>query len=75
MLGHCKDFINFDLLDTYKDFGGIRIEDDVLITAEGCRFLGAERIPYHTEEVEAFLEKHNDLCQATTGFFGSYSAK
>ena len=70
-----KDFLNFDVIDTYKDFGGIRIEDDVLITAEGCRFLGDERIPYHTEEVEAFLEKHNDLCQATTGFFGSYSAK
>ena len=25
--GHCKDFINYDLLETYKDFGGIRIED------------------------------------------------
>ena len=30
--GHCKDFLNFDKLETYKDFGGIRIEDDVLIT-------------------------------------------
>ena len=29
--GHCKDFLNFDKLETYKDFGGIRIEDDVLI--------------------------------------------
>ena len=25
--GHCAEFLNFDLLDTYKDFGGIRIED------------------------------------------------
>ena len=40
---------------TYKDFGGIRIEDDVLITADGCRFMGAERIPYHTNELEEFL--------------------
>ena len=38
--GHCKDFLNFDKLETYKDFGGIRIEDDVLITKDGCRFLG-----------------------------------
>ena len=53
--GHCKDFINYDLLETYKDFGGIRIEDDVLITADGCRFMGAERIPYHTNELEEFL--------------------
>jgi Xaa-Pro aminopeptidase len=56
--GHCKDFLNFDLLDTYKDFGGIRIEDDLLITADGCRFLGTKRIPYHPEELEAFMENH-----------------
>lgn len=50
-----KDFINYDLLETYKDFGGIRIEDDLLITADGCRFLGSERIPYHPADVEAFI--------------------
>ena len=49
-----KDFLNFDLLETYKDFGGIRIEDDILITKDGCRFLGADRIPYHIDDVEAF---------------------
>lgn len=53
--GHCKEFINFDLLETYKDFGGIRIEDDLLITKDGCRFLGANRIPYHPADVEAFM--------------------
>ena len=56
--GHCKDFINFDLLETYKDFGGIRIEDDVLITADGCRFLGKQRIPYHPKDVEAFMAEN-----------------
>ena len=49
--GHCKDFINFDLLETYKDFGGIRIEDDLLITKDGCRFLGESRIPYHAADL------------------------
>lgn len=53
--GHCKDFLNFDLLETYKDFGGIRIEDDILITKDGCRFLGEDRIPYHADDVEAFM--------------------
>jgi len=53
--GHCAEFLNFDLLDTYKDFGGIRIEDDVLITSDGCRFLGTKRIPYHPEELEEFM--------------------
>lgn len=50
-----KDFINYDLLETYKDFGGIRIEDDLLITEDGCRFLGQERIPYHPQDVEDFM--------------------
>ena len=49
-----KDFINYDLLETYKDFGGIRIEDDILITKDGCRFLGEKRIPYHPADMEAF---------------------
>ncbi len=53
--GHCKEFLNFDKLETYKDFGGIRIEDDVLITKDGCRFLGDKRIPYHPQDLEAFM--------------------
>lgn len=53
--GHCADFINFDKLETYKDFGGIRIEDDVLITKDGCRFIGKDRIPYHPKDIEAFM--------------------
>ncbi len=50
-----RDFINYDLLETYKDFGGIRIEDDILITADGCRFLGKDRIPYHPKDIEDFM--------------------
>ena len=53
--GHCADFINFDKLETYKDFGGIRIEDDVLITKDGCRFIGKDRIPYHPKDIETFM--------------------
>ena len=49
--GHCKEFLNYDLLETYKDFGGIRIEDDLLITKDGCRFLGESRIPYHAADL------------------------
>lgn len=52
-----SEYINYDMLETYKDFGGIRIEDDLLITADGCRFLGAERIPYHPADVEAFMAR------------------
>lgn len=56
--GHCKEFLNFDKLETYKDFGGIRIEDDVLITRDGCRFLGKELIPYRPKDIEAFMENN-----------------
>ena len=53
--GHCAEFLNFEKLETYKNFGGIRIEDDLLITKDGCRFMGKQRIPYHPDELEAFM--------------------
>lgn len=53
-----KEFINYDLLETYKDFGGIRIEDDILITDDGCRFLGEKRIPYHPADIEEFMKNN-----------------
>ena len=53
--GTNAQFLNFDKIDEYRDFGGIRIEDDVLITNEGCRFIGSKRIPYHVEDVEEFM--------------------
>ena len=52
---HCAEFLNFDKLEHYKDFGGISIEDDVLIPKDGCRFIGKDRIPYHPKDVEAFM--------------------
>ena len=50
--GTCRDFINFDALDAYRSFGGIRIEDDLLITENGARLLGSKRLPRTVEEVE-----------------------
>jgi Xaa-Pro aminopeptidase len=47
-------FINYDVVETYKDFGGIRIEDDVLVTETGFRVLG-KPIPKTIEEVEAVM--------------------
>jgi Xaa-Pro aminopeptidase len=48
----CSDFINYDIVEKYKDFGGIRIEDDVLVTENGNRVLG-KKIPKTIDEVEA----------------------
>ena len=54
--GHNKEFINFDKVEEYLDFGGVRLEDDLLITPDGCRYLGKQMIPYHVEDLEAFLD-------------------
>jgi len=44
-------FIDYDRVETYRDLGGIRIEDDVLVTEKGHRVLG-EPIPKTVEEIE-----------------------
>ena len=53
--GMHKDFINYEAMESYKDFGGIRLEDDILITENGCRVLGKEIIPYHINDVENYI--------------------
>lgn len=55
--GHCADFVNFQRLESYKDFGGIRIEDDIVITGRGCRVMGCRRLPVTVEQVEAEAKK------------------
>ena len=50
--GRFKDFINYDKVETYKDFSGLRNEEDYLITETGARRLG-KKIPLTVEEVEA----------------------
>ncbi|NCB98745.1 MAG: M24 family metallopeptidase, partial [Bacteroidia bacterium] len=47
-----KDFINFKALESYYSFGGIRLEDNVLVTDKSCRLLGSGRLPVTAEEVE-----------------------
>ena len=51
------DFLNYDAIESFKDFGGIRLEDDILITPEGSRFLGEKRIPITVEEVENIMNE------------------
>jgi Xaa-Pro aminopeptidase len=48
------EYINYDVVETYKDFGGIRIEDDVLVTADGYRVLGRP-IPKTVAEIEELM--------------------
>ncbi len=54
------EFIDYAALEAYRNFGGIRIEDDLLITADGCRFLGHERIPSTIDDIESFMAAHGE---------------
>lgn len=53
------DFINYDKLEQYRHFGGIRLEDDVLITNESYKILGKKRIPIEILDVEQEVKKTN----------------
>ncbi len=49
-----NDFINFDKVNEYRDFGGIRLEDDILVTETGSKLIG-ERIPITPDEIEEIV--------------------
>ena len=55
--GLYKGIVNYDALDAYRNFGGIRLEDDILVTEDGCRFIGDKKIPITVEELEAVVGK------------------
>ena len=55
--GKYQGIVDYDALEAYRDFGGIRIEDDILVTEEGSRILGDRKIPITAEELEAVVGK------------------
>jgi Xaa-Pro aminopeptidase len=50
--GKHKDFLVYEKIEAYKDFGGARIEDNVLITEKGHKVLG-KPIPKTVSEIES----------------------
>lgn len=53
--GLYKGIVAYDALERYRDFGGIRIEDDILITETGRRVIGQKTIPLAAEELETVV--------------------
>ena len=53
--GTDKGFVNYAKLDDYYDFGGIRLEDDVLVTEDGARRLGSRRLPIKSSDIENIM--------------------
>lgn len=52
--GKFREFVAYEKLEAYRGFGGIRIEDDILVTDHGARVLGPG-IPKTVEEIESAL--------------------
>ena len=53
--GTDKGFVNYEKLEGYYDFGGIRLEDDILVTADGARRLGSQRLPILSSDIEEVM--------------------
>jgi Xaa-Pro aminopeptidase len=47
-------FINYSKVEKFRNFGGIRIEDDVAVTQKGCRILG-KPIPKTVDDIERLM--------------------
>lgn len=54
--GLLTQFLNYDAMEKYYDFGGIRIEDDVVVTSDGYRILGTPA-PKNIPDVEAVRQE------------------
>ena len=55
--GTDKGFVNYAKLEEYYDFGGIRLEDDVLVTEDGARRLGPCRLPIKSSDIEEIMSQ------------------
>ena len=53
--GKCQGIVNYDKLEQYRNFGGIRLEDDMIVTATGSKQIGSKQIPITVEDVEAMV--------------------
>ena len=53
--GKCKGIVNYEKLESYRDFGGIRLEDDLIVTDTGAKIVGDRTIPITVEDVEAIV--------------------
>lgn len=51
-----NSFINYPALEKYLNFGGVRIEDDVLVTSNSSAILG-KKIPKTIEQIEEIMKE------------------
>ncbi|MGS0527331.1 M24 family metallopeptidase [Zobellia nedashkovskayae] len=58
--GKFQELIDYEELEKYRDFGGIRVEDVFLITSNGAQILG-NRLPTSATEIEEFMISYKRL--------------
>ncbi|RZM28434.1 MAG: M24 family metallopeptidase [Pedobacter sp.] len=56
LAGDFSEFINYEAVEKFRDFGGIRIEDDFLVLETGARMLG-KHLAITTAEIEQIREE------------------
>lgn len=49
-----KKFVNWNKVDTYRSVGGIRIEDDILVTKKGYKNLTT--VPKEIKQIEKIMK-------------------
>ena len=52
---HLAEFIDYNKAKEYIGVGGIRLEDDALVTVSGCRIIGEKRLPITPAEIEGLF--------------------
>lgn len=51
-----KDFIDYNKLSEYRNFGGIRLEDDLLVTESGSQVIG-KRLPIRPDDIQEIVQQ------------------
>ena len=55
-----QEFLNYDEIEKYMDFGGIRMERDILIQEDGTSRILGDKFPKTANEIEEYMEKYNE---------------
>ena len=54
-----QEFLNYDEIEKYMDFGGIRMERDILIQEDGTSRILGDKFPRTADEIEEYMENKN----------------